>query len=287
MNGALNLFIFCVILLSVFGCGGEKKLVEIKSGRLKYVKEIEHGPVGTHGSKGWFVADRRIYVDDKLWKPENIDVKEDIFDCEASPNAALEILKCESLAGRKNTVYILRMNNDQPEWVTAYEVPYERDDSSGEWADAGRRLLFKDFLFNAQTSEKRAIKLLPEDPRKAYRAVSPDLKTIVFEEKCFFTRPDLPLDSETRRGEIEKQCAAADQRRARGIAGFRLIDAETGTVEIFELKSDQFDWLEWNRERFPARRDWLLYFERQIVWEKDKTGKYRIVRPAELKLKNL
>lgn len=274
MNHKINLiFVFC-LLFFVLNCGGESKFEEVKSGRLRFVKTLRYGLVGTHGSKGWYVSDRKFFVNDKNWSPENVDVKEDVSYCEPSPNESLELLKCESYSGSKGSVFILRFNGENPEWIKASDAPYGRGNNFGEWTGKGRWLLFRKYFFNVETSEKKEIKDLPSDPGEYFRAASPDLRTIVFEETCY------PAD-EGRKGN-EQICKDSNERHTKGLAGYLLIDAETGKREMFELKKDKFDWLFWDRKDFATRAEWLAFFQSKFVWEKDKSGKYKLIAPTNL-----
>src|SRR5213592_1150968 len=87
-----------VLLFTILGCNlfAASKTEEVKSGRLKYVETLKYGAVGTHGSQGWYVSDRKFYVGGKKWSPEKMDVNEAMAGCEADPNEAIEALKCNS-----------------------------------------------------------------------------------------------------------------------------------------------------------------------------------------------
>lgn len=279
MHG-IKSFVFVIFLLGAW-CGGESKTEAIKSGRLQFVKTLRYGSVGTHGSKGWYVSNRRFIVNGKSWSPENIDVNEDISGCEASPNDKVEVLKCTSFARLKESVYILRMNGEKAEWITASDAEYDRGSNLGAWTNEGRWLLFRKYLFNVETSEKKLVRSLPEDPEKYFRTASPNLKTIVYREQSFVVRDDLPQGA-AREEEMKRQWRLADEHLAKNIAAFWMIDAETGAVEIFEIEKDKFDWLDWDQNRFPGYREWLTFFQKHFVWEKDRNGKYKLVVPANL-----
>jgi hypothetical protein len=262
----------------VLACGASKtETREIKSGRLKYVETLGYGSVGSHGSQGWYVSDRNFYVNEKRWTPDASKVK-DIAGCEPSPNTSVEALKCYSFADSKEAVFVLRMINDKPDWVTASDASYGSGDNLGEWAGEGRWLLFKDYYFNVSTSERREIKGLPEYPGKYFRAASPDLKTIIYEEYCFTARFDLPNDK-ARDQEIERQCKLSNEHIAKGKIAFWLIDAGTGEVKILELKKQNFPML--NRSTNRAEREWLEHFQKLLVWQKDKNGRDRLAYPHE------
>ena len=267
-----------VLVVLVLACGASKtNTQEFKSGRLKYVETLGYGSVGSHGSQGWYVSDRNLYVNERRWTPDGFKVK-DIAGCEPSPNTTVEALKCYSFAESKEAVFVLRMKNDQPEWVTASDAPYGSGDNLGEWAGDGRWLMLKDYYFNVSTSERRAIKGLPEYPGKYFRAASPDLKTVIYEEYCFTIRFDLPTDK-ARDKEIEKQCNLSNEHNEKGIIAFWLIDVETGDVKILELKKQNFPTL--NRSNNRAEREWLENFQKMLVWQKDKNGRDRLAYPKE------
>lgn len=270
-------FAMMLLLFVILACGGKTKTEEVKSGRLKFVEVLKYGSVGTHGSQGWYVSDRNFYVNGGSWSPDGIKAK-DIAGCDSSPNKAVEALKCYDFEHQKESVHILRMNADKPEWVTASDADYRGGKNLGEWVGDGHWLIFIDYYFNVETSEKSKIKGLPDFPESYFRATSPDLGTIVYEETCFIPRydlsPDVPLEKER-----DKQCKLNQEHIDKGIAGFWIIEAKTGKVTILELKKEKYDWLYWNQKTFHSRSDWLDYFQEQLVWEKDKNGKYQLVYP--------
>jgi len=266
-----------ILLLVVLACGGKTDTEEVKSGRLKFVETLKYGSVGTHGSQGWYVSDRNFYVNGESWSPSGIKVK-DIAGCDSSPNQAVEALKCYDFQDQKESVHILRMKADKPEWVTASDADYRGGKNLGEWVGEGHWLIYKDYYFNVETSEKRNIKGLPDFPEEYYRATSPDLGTIVYEETGFNTRYDLPPGADLEK-ERAKQYKLFYEHIDKGIAGFWLIDANTGKVTLLELKKEKYDWLRWDQKKFHSRSDWLAYFQKQLVWEKDKSGKYQLAYP--------
>ncbi|MEP6901429.1 MAG: hypothetical protein ABJA66_06735 [Actinomycetota bacterium] len=87
---------------------------EHQSGRLKYVETLKYGSVGTHGSKGLNVDNRELFVGGKSFSPEVLNFNDAIGRCEASPNEAVEALKCDSFEHSKETAYVLRMKDDKP-----------------------------------------------------------------------------------------------------------------------------------------------------------------------------
>jgi hypothetical protein len=278
MTNNLNILLILAALLVVLGCAGETKKEEIKSGRLKFVKTLRYGRAGIHSGQGWTVEAQNIYVNDRDWSPEGLKVTDDIADCEASPNEKVEALKCSGFGHAEAATFVLRINGEKPEWTTAARLPIARGgDDLGEWTGDGHWLLFRNSLFNVETSEKKEVKGLPDDPEKRFRGHSPDLESILYEETCFLKRYDLP-DSEAEK-ERDRQCKISDEHKEKGIAAFWLIDAKTGNVKILELKREKYDWLDWNRERFSSKSAWLDYFQKQLVWEKDSAGKYQLKYP--------
>jgi hypothetical protein len=271
----LNFAIATIILLTlVLACSSKTKTEEFKSGRVKYVETLKFGPAGTHGMEGWYVTDRNFYVNDRRWSPDNIKVK-DIGSCDPSPNSSVEALKCTSYADMKESVFILRMKDNQPEWVTASDSPYGSGENRGQWVGDGHWLLFREYYFNVSTSEQKPIKGLPDDPGNYVRAVSPDLKTIIYEEYCFTTRFDLPRDK-SRDADIEKQCHLSNEHVANGIVAFWLIDTDTGAVKILELKKENYPTLDRSK---ISENDFNRNFQKILVWKKDENGKDQLVSP--------
>ena len=265
-----------ILLLIVLGCGSESKTEEIKSGRLKYVEKLRYGSVGTHGSQGWYVDDRYFKVNDKHWSPDGIKVDDDIGSCYASPNETVEAINCHSFANSKEIAYLLRMKDDKPEWVIASEMEYSGGDNLGIWVGDGCWLLFKDYFFNVETSERKEINGLPDYPQDHFRAVSPDLGTIVYEETGFDRRFDLPSDV-SHEDEIHQQYKLFYEHVDKGILAFWLIDAASGKVKLLELKKEKYPIF--SRTNNHSQVDWLRDFQKMLVWEKDKNGKDQLVYP--------
>ena len=264
-----------ILLLSVSGCfWGGKKTETHQSGRLEYVEYLRFGPAGTHGSKGWYINDRELKVNGRQWQPEEIEVKD--ITCQVSPNQAVEALKCNSFKGMKQTVYIVRMKDDTPELVMAAAIESVKGDDSGSWADDGHWVLFRNYYFNVETSEKRAVKGLPGEVDKYFIAASPDLETIIYPDGCYdFVRDE--SGEVTNMDEYQKHYDKFQERRKNGIAAFWLIEARTGEVEILELKITDYPFAK-NPHAYLTV-DWLKEFKSKLVWEKDKNGKDRLVYP--------
>ncbi len=266
-----------LLVLPLFAVGcfwGEKKTEIHQSGRLQYIEYLRFGPAGTHGSEGWYVNDREITVNGYRRIPTEIDIKNTT--CEESPNQAVEALKCSSYKDMKKVIYIIRMKGDEPELVTASAQEFNKADDSGKWSDDGRWLIFRNYFFNVETSEKREIKGLPDTPDKYFIAASPDLETIVFRDFCYdFARDD--SGKVVNMAEYQKQCDKFQQRQKDGIAAFWLIEAKTGKAKILELKVKDYPFAENEHEFLPVK--WLTEFKSKLVWEKDENGKDRLVYP--------
>lgn len=264
-----------VLLISAAGCfWGEKKTEIHKSGRLEYIEYLRFGPAGTHGSRGWYVHDREVKVSGRRWHPEEIDVKD--ITCEENPNEAVESLKCQSFKDMKQTVYIIRLKGDQPELVKASEIEFVKGDDSGKWADDGHWLLFRNYYFNVETSEKKEVKNLPGEVDNCFIVASPDLETIIYRDNCYdFVRDEsgevINMD------EYKKHYDKAQERHKNGIAAFWLIEAKTGEVKILELKITDYPFAK-NPSPYLTV-DWLKEFKSKLVWEKDKNGKDRLAYP--------
>jgi len=264
-----------ILLLAVFGCfWGEKKTETHKSGRLEYVRYMRFGPAGTHGGKGWYVHERELKVNDRRWQPEEINVQD--ITCEASPSQAVEALKCISFRDMKETVYIVRMKNDKPELVTAAAIESVKGDDSGSWTDDGHWLLFRNYFFNVETSEKKEVKNLPGEVDNCFVVASPDLETIIYRDNCYdFVRDE--AGEVTNMDEYQKHYDKAQERYKNGIAAFWLIEAKTGEVKILELKIADYPFAKNPSPYLTA--DWLKEFKGKLVWERDKNGKDRLVYP--------
>ena len=271
----LNLTVPMLILMFVvLGCG-ESKTDEVKSGRLKYVETLKYGSVGTHGSQGWYVNDREFFVNGKRWSPDGIKTA-DIADCYNSPNEKVEALKCYSYIDLKQQIYVLRMKNDQPEWLKISDAGGDSD--SGIWVGEGHWLLFKDFYFNIETSERKEIKGLPAYPKDNFMAASPDLETIIYEESCLMSLYDSETREKIPNKLLDERCQKHyDSGIYKGVAAYWLIDTKTGGVKILELKEDEYPSLKRGIDIPAGSRE--SNFKKMLVWEKDKNGKDQLIAP--------
>lgn len=285
MTNLINLFLGFGVWLFVFGgcCASETNYEETKSGRLKFVKTLKYGSVGSHGSQGWYVSDRNFYINDKSWKPPNIsDVHDAIADCEQSPNLEIEVLKCTSFKDMKETSYILRISEGNPLWETAMSGNYQSNKNKGEWVNDGKYLLFKDYYYNVQTGEKIEIKGLPDYPSERFRATSPDLSVILYEGDCFYA-DDVTAEVDARR---IATCKDSNKNQELKMSTFWLVEVKTGETKIFRLSREKYDWLYYNSGKNYNKDGWLKFFQQQLVWEKDKDGKYQLTSPKEEPLKH-
>lgn len=273
---------FCaaVLLSTIFGCNlfAASKTEEVVSGRLKYVKTLKQGAVGTHGSQGWYVSDRKFYVNGKKWSPEKMDVSEALAGCEADPNEAIEALKCTSFEDNVETVYLLQMKDDKPDWAILYRENYieGRGKSSGEWTNDGKTVIFKDYYYHVLTGEKQEIKGLPDYPQDYFRATSPDLEMIVYQGIYFNGFGDAAGEVERNR---QKVYADFERFSKNKLEVLWIVEAKTGATKFVELSRDKYDWLVWDNQKFAKRADWLKFYQSQIGWEKDQDGKYQFVAP--------
>ena len=266
-----------ILLLVILACGGKTETEEVKSGRLKFVKTLNYGSVGTHGSQGWYVSDQKFYVNDESWSPGGIKVK-DIAGCDASPNKAVEALKCYDFADQKESVHILRMKADKPEWITASDSDYRGGNNLGEWVGDGHWLIYKDYYFNVETSEKEKLKACLIFLKSIFAQPRPIWERL-FMKKLVLTPGMICRPAPTLKKKERNNTKLFYDHIDKGIAAFWLIDATTGKATILELKKDKYDWLRWKQEKFHSKSDWLDYFRKQLVWEKDKSGKYQLVYP--------
>jgi len=280
LNSTNLLILIAILLFALLGCNpfGRSKTEETKSGRLKYIETLRYGKVGTHGNNGWYIDDREFYVNERSWSPKDIAVNNEIGDCETSPNVNVEALKCYSFQDSKEIVYVLTMQENKPFWTIAFKDEYNksRGDNLGEWVDDGKSLLFKDFFYTVQTGERQEIKGLPDYPSNHFRAVSPDLKTVIYQGFCFDSNVEI---SEEIKIKADKTCGERERFILNKLEVLWIIEAETGKTKLVEISRDKYDWLIWDSNTTGSRADWLKSFQNRLIWEKDKNGKYQLVFP--------
>jgi hypothetical protein len=267
--------VFVTVSCNLFAAS---KTEEVKSGRLKYVETLKYGAVGTHGSQGWYVDDRNFYVNGKKWSPEKMDVKDAMAGCEADPNESIEALKCTSFDNGNETIYLLQMKADKPDWAILYQEHYTegRGKSSGEWLNDGKTVIFKDYYYHILTGEKQEINGLPDYPENYFRAASPDLETVVYQGSYFNGFIDAAGEVERNRQKISGESERLNKNK---LEVLWIIEAKTGATKFVELSRDKYDWLIWENTKFATRADWLKFYQSQISWEKDKDGKYQFIAP--------
>lgn len=244
-----------LIVLAVLACGGgqTEDTNIVSRGPIRFVKKLKYGPVGTHGGKGFYVESRHIFINDKEWfPPGGPDLVKDIASCELSPNTQLEIMKCVVISHDQGGTFVLTLTNGKPVFERASNTYADADE--GEWANLdGRWLLFRNYFVNAETSERKEIAPLPEDPGGSYPkliAVSPDLKTVVYG------------------GDVDPPKDGTDR-----MASFRMIDTETGLIDEQRFNLTRHPWIYDSEIRpvsLPARHLWV---SSKFIWEKDDKGR--------------
>ncbi len=244
-----------------------------KSGRLEFVKTLKYGSVGTHGSKGWYVSNREFRVNGRGWAPPDFDVNEDIGSCEADPVQEIEALRCSGFANFKEASYVLTMRDDKPVWTVPF-LGEHNGKSKGEFADDGRSLVFKDYLFDIATGSKQPVLGAPDYAEDDFRSLSPDRQVIVYQGCCFLK---IEGDSDALVELKSKTWAKSQLRENKGTEYLWVIETATGHVDILELRTYQYEWLVWNQDRFHTRREWIEFYRQKLVWQKDDAGRYRPV----------
>jgi hypothetical protein len=266
-----NVFLIAFLFLSAASCSSytERKTIEIKRGALACIKEIGYGPAGTHGGRGWVRLSFEITVDRNKWEPHE-EFLNDLASCEASSDPNLEVLKFSNVDHDKGGTFILRLKDGKPETQKITEK-YESKDQ-GEWTNDGHWLLFQEYMTNVVTGERKNIKRLPESPETNFLGVSPDLQTIVYLESGFL---------ELNQNGSEKQWRTWQKNVENGILALWLIDADTGKVEVVQLRRDTYSWL---LDRSHPIKDVganHLWISNQFKWAKDSKDRYRLEYPKQ------
>lgn len=253
----------------------ETKTFEKQRGRLKFVETLCYGSVGSHGSQGWYSVNKEFYFNER-----KVSLPEEMDGCDASPNETVEAFNCYVFKELRVMAYVVRIKDDKADSIKIYddEAINSNGKNLGEWADEtdGNWLIFKDFLFNVLNDEKREIKGLPDYPADYFRAVSPDLETIVYEGSCFYGFPDAPEPLKELR---EKKCQETEKLYPNKLINLWLTDVKTGEAKFIVLSREKYHWLIWEQEKYPARKDWLKLFQQKLTWEKDQNGKFQLVFP--------
>src|SRR5690349_19567088 len=107
--------------------------------------------------------------------------------CDPSPNQAREAFVCQRHENMRERVLVVSVEGDRPKAVQIHDGDL-RDStrSSPAWVGdpPGAWLILQDFLYNVETGEKRTIKDVPGSYHAAFRAVSPDAETVVYQLSC-------------------------------------------------------------------------------------------------------
>lgn len=259
-----------ILLLIILGCGGNRT-EKTTRGRIKYVRTQKHNESGSHGWGSWKVANRELYINGERWSPEGYKWRAMGPKCVASPNEAVEAFKCDDHTANTEFTSVLRMNGDAPEYTKVWESRFNSGTTFGEWFGDGRWLLFKNYFYNVETGEKREIKRLPADPLFHFGAVSPDMKTIVYLGVICFDKNEKVVD-ET----YAKVCERRKELDKNRIEIIWLIDADTGDATHLEVSYDKYPCAAHPTVNADDR---LKEFQEKIVWEKDGTGRDRLVYP--------
>ena len=258
---SVNIVVVGLILLClILGCSGKTDDTEVVSnGVITFMKRLKYGSVGTHGSQGFYVASRHImYKNDEWTPPEGKKYVDDISSCETSPNSSVKVLKCVVIKTDGGGTILIREKNDQPETQQISEGYDNKNE--GEWVNfEGRWLLFRNYLFNVETGERKDIKQLPEDPGGSYRSLigmSPDMKTAVFQGKV----------------------VSKDDAKER-LVTLRLIDIDTGKIDERPVNATRNPWIYDSETRYLKGGLWI---GSKFIWEKDALGRDKLVFPELL-----
>ncbi len=278
-NSINSFLIFGVLLILLLGCGSYKSINtpgkgDVERGRLKFLK----------GAADFYVAGKLIsrgvkpalYVNGEEWSPEDAPNFAGKLDwCDTSPNTGIEILRCfGGYADHFETVYILRMKNDEPELQKFVEssltFPVLDSEMASDYVfynniwinDEGRWLLFHEFYLNVETGERIAVKKIsPGDGKESFVApykvigISPDMKTIV-----------------------EKYDNMIYSEAAESFIKIEITDTETGKIETGKLNLTKNPWL--TDFQKPANHiQPPPAASKYFVWAKGADGKDQITAP--------
>ena len=249
-----------IMLFLILGCSGKTDDTSIVSnGIFTFRKDLKYGSVGTHGGQGFYVASRHIIFHNDEWTPPGGQkYVDDISSCETSPNTEVKVLKCVVIQAGGGGTFLIRVKNDQPE-IQQISEGYDNK-NEGQWVNLdGKWVLFRDYLINVETGERRDIKRLPDDPGGSYPefiGMSPDMKTVVFQGKV----------------------VSKDDAKER-LVTVRLIDVETGSVDERPVNATRNPWIYDSETRYLKGGLWI---GSKFIWEKDKQGFDRLVFPELL-----
>jgi hypothetical protein len=259
-----------ILCATVPACGllGETKTDEIVRGRLKFVQSATAtGTIG-NGEKKYSISPGDFrFKGSHMWGLGSFVV------CEASPNETREAFVCNRHEDMRELVDLVSVVNDMPRALNIYDGDLRKEIPLPSWVGDGEGawVLVDDFLYDVETGEKRTIKDAPGIYEAEFRAVSPDVETVVYQLDCAGAKPE----SDTGR-RMEALCADTGAREREVLW---LVDARTGAVEARSLSRAAHDWLVQDRTRFAGGNEWLAFFRSQLAWERDGNGKYRLAAP--------
>ena len=259
---------FPILAATAAACGllGETVTHETVRGRLKFVQDAT--ATGTYGSeKSYSISNGDFRFQGRhQWGLGTFVV------CIPSPNEAREAFVCSRHEDMRERIDLVSVVSDEARAVSVYDGDLRDDVGLPSWVGdpEGAWLIVKDFLYDAETGEKRTIKGAPGRYDADFRAVSPDVETVVYQLGCMGGM----AESETEK-RIEALCAEAEARR---LEVLWLVEARTGAVEVRTLRRSDHEWLT-DGERVPAGDAWLASFRRHLVWERDPKGRFRLAAP--------
>jgi hypothetical protein len=258
-----------ILCATASACGllGETKTWETVRGRLKFVQSGT--ATGSYANeKTYSISSGALYFSGKRFR-----FLDTIDGCDPSPNEAREAFVCTSSGDLRLEVSVVSAANDKPKSVVIHEGDSRDAVGLPEWVGdrEGAWLIFGDFLYDVETGEKRTIKDAPGIYEAQFRAVSPDVETVVYQLDC----PGAMAESDTGK-RMEALCADADARKREVLW---LVEARTGAVETRSLSRDAHEWLVQDQTRFPGGHEWLAFFRSQLAWERDGNGRFQLAAP--------
>lgn len=245
-----NFWIIVIVFFFVCGCREYKRVEteEVKSGELACVHKI--GIKDSYAEEKRYNLGTKVYFAGELFAPDDYkNFNEFVAGCEASPDKSVTALKISGVEYEKGGMFLLRIENKK---AVLTKIADYRSESDGEWTGDGRWLLFKDYFINVETGERRDIKSLPRNPNYlSLVGISPDLKTVVMYGK---------QDDE--------------------FLGLMLIDTETGQTTEPKFERAKYEWLLDRTHAAPNTGAAHIWISNQFKWEKDASGKDRLVYPS-------
>jgi hypothetical protein len=274
-DGAVRMMMRCARAAALAGlcstaaaCGllGETTTHESVRGRLKFV--YTSTATGSYGNEKTysFSSGHFRFSGSRVWALGSFP------SCSPSPNEAREAFACSRQEDMRELVDVVAVVGDRPRAVNIHDGDLRDSTHSPAWVGdrEGRWLVFKDFLYDVETGEKRPITGAPGPYDAAFRAASPDVETVAYQLPCLAGL----AESETAK-KIEALCADAD---ARQLEVLWLVEVRTGAVEVRRLRRSDHEWLT-DGGRVSGGDVWLASFRRHLVWERDDQGRFRLVAP--------